>query len=251
MSKCRLLLSAGIVVAMLISVNARADYVLSTDQIISVVVDGNDVEIAGIVPIINRDFSEPNDGKHTAFDIEQSRKQDAPFFGDMTTDVPGWSSDISAKDSGIEDVGGDYGYTAFLLGGYSEWDDPDDWVEPSIWQILSYKIKEGDQFCLAVDVEHLWTQSPVVPLLSISLFYVDDGGGRTELANEVLDLSDISGWNTYILDVPDVNELAVGRLIGIEFQNIAERSSWIHIDNISLVPRPDAIEEEEVEVIQE
>lgn len=234
MYKCKLFLGVGIVVAMIMSVNAWANYVLSTDQ------EG------GIVPIINRDFSEPNDGKHTAFDIELSRKQDPPFLGDMTTDVPGWSTDISAKDSGIEESG-DHGYAAFLMGGYSEWDDDPNWVEPSMWQILSYKVKPDDQFCLAVDVEHIWTNSPVLPLLSMSLFYVAEGGARVELANEVVDLSGVGGWNIYTLDVPDVNDAAVSRLIGIELQNIAERSSWIHVDNISLVPGP---EPEPVEGIQ-
>jgi hypothetical protein len=80
-------------------------YVTSTDQ-------------GGLIPIINRDFSEPNDGKHTAFDIEASRKVDEPFLGYMTTDVPGWTTDVSVKDSGIELAADpNYGYCAFLLGG--------------------------------------------------------------------------------------------------------------------------------------
>lgn len=219
MSKCRLLLGFGIVVALLTSGNAKADYVLSTDQ-------------GGLIPIVNRDFQEPNDGKHTAWDIETSRKQDPPFLGNMTTDVPGWMTDVSPKDSGIEAEG-----IAFLMGGYSEWDDDPNWVEPSIWQILGYKIQEGDQFRLALDALHLWSNvSPA--LLKMELFYVADGGTRTELANQVLDITDASDWGTFILDVPDVNEQAIGHLLGIEIQNVTERSSWINIDNVSLVGEP-------------
>jgi len=200
-----------------------SNYVTSTDQ-------------GGLVPIINRDFSEPNDGKHTAFDIETSRKQDPPFFGFMTTDVPGWTTDVSAKDSGIE-VGDDpnYGYSAFLMGGYSEWDDDPNWVEPSIWQILPYKIQQGDQFRLAVDARHIWTVEGVPVELLMTLFYVDINGTRQELASQIVDLTEAWEWSTYILDVPEIPEAAVGKLLGIELQNIAERSSWIHVDNISLI----------------
>jgi hypothetical protein len=200
-----------------------SNYVTSTDQ-------------GGLVPIINRDFSEPNDGKHTAFDIETSRKQDPPFFGFMTTDVPGWTTDVSAKDSGIE-IGGDpnYGYSAFLMGGYSEWDDDPNWIEPSIWQILPYKIQEGDQFRLAVDARHIWTVEGVPVELKMTLFYVDINGTRQELASQIVDLTEAWEWSTYILDVPELLEMAVGKLLGIELQNIAERSSWIHVDNVSLI----------------
>jgi hypothetical protein len=200
-----------------------SNYVTSTDQ-------------DGLIPIINRDFSEPNDGKHTAFDIETSRKQDEPFFGFMTTDVPGWTTDVSAKDSGIE-IGGDpnYGYSAFLMGGYSEWDDDPNWVEPSIWQILPYKIQEGDQFRLAVDARHIWTVAGVQVELKMTLFYVDINGARQELASQIVDLTEAWEWGTYVLDVSELNEMAVGKLLGIELQNITIRSSWIHVDNVSLI----------------
>ena len=200
-----------------------SNYVTSTDQ-------------GGLVPIINRDFSEPNDGKHTAFDIETSRKQDEPFFGFMTTDVPGWTTDVSVKDSGIE-VGGDpnYGYSAFLMGGYSEWDDDPNWVEPSVWQILPYKIQEGDQFRLAVDARHIWTVEGVPVELKMRLFYVDINGSRQELASQIVDLTEAWEWGTYVLDVTELPEIAVGKILGIELQNIAERSSWIHVDNVSLI----------------
>ena len=202
---------------------SASNYVTSTDQ-------------GGLVPIINRDFSEPNDGKHTAFDIETSRKQDEPFFGFMTTDVPGWTTDVSVKDSGIE-IGDDpnYGYSAFLLGGYSEWDDDPNWVEPSIWQILPYKIQQGDQFRLAVDARHIWTVEGVPVELKMTLFYVDINGTRQELASLIVDLTEAWEWSTYILDVPELPEMAVGKILGIELQNITERSSWIHVDNVSLI----------------
>ena len=200
-----------------------SNYVTSIDQ-------------GGLIPIINRDFSEPNDGKHTAFDIEASRKQDEPFFGFMTTDVPGWTTDVSAKDSGIE-IGDDpnYGYSAFLMGGYSEWDDDPSWVEPSIWQILPYKIQEGDQFRLAVDARHIWTVAGVQVELKMTLFYVDINGARQELASQIVDLTEAWEWGTYVLDVSELNEMAVGKLLGIELQNITIRSSWIHVDNVSLI----------------
>jgi len=201
-------------------------YVLSTDQ-------------GGLIPIVNQDFHEPNDGKHTAFDIEASRKQDEPFLGYMTTDVPGWTTDVSVKDSGIED-GGDpnYGYSAFLLGGYDEWADPNDWIEPPVWQILGYKIQEGDQFRLAVDAKHIWTPEGVLVELKMGLFYVDINGSRQELGSLIVDLTNAWDWDTYVLDVTELPEAAVGKILGIELQNIAERSSWINVDNVSLIGEP-------------
>jgi hypothetical protein len=194
---------------------SASNYITSTDQ-------------GGLVPIVNQDFHEPNDGKHTAFDIETSRKDSfEPFFGDMTTDVPGWSSDTSMADSGVEPYN-----VGYLMGGYSEWDDDPNYVEPSVWQILGYKVHEGDQFRLAVDSENSWTVGGVTPILKMSLFYVAAGGARQELASQEVVVGALA---TYVLDVPDPNELAVGHLLGIELQNVAERSSWINIHNVSLI----------------
>jgi hypothetical protein len=122
-----------------------------------------------------------------------------------------------------------------LTCGYSEWDDDPSWIEPSIWQILTYKIQEGDQFRLAVDARHIWTVSGVPVGLKMTLFYVDINGARQELASQTVDLTEAWEWSTYILDVPEIPEAAVVKLLGIELQNIAERSSWFHVDNISLV----------------
>lgn len=198
-----------------------SNYVTSTDQ-------------GGLIPIVNQDFQEPNDGKHTAFDIETSRKDTfEPFFGVMTTDVPGWSTDTSMADSGIEWPDN----CGYLMGGYSEWDDDPNYVEPSVWQILGYKIQEGDQFKLAVDSKNSWTADwfdpPLIPTLKMSLFYVAVGGARQELASQEVALT--GDIETYVLDVPDVNDLAIGRLLGIELQNVTELDSWINVYNVSLI----------------
>jgi hypothetical protein len=230
MSRLGLLLGAGIVVALLMSASVRAGYVLSKDK-------------GGLVPIVNRDFEEPNDGKHTAFDIEQSRKKDAPFNGDLTTDVPGWSTDISTKDSGVEQAG-DHGWSCVMMGTLSEWDDVSTWVEPPVWQILGYKIKAGDQFCLSVESNDSWTANwfspPLVPTLKMSLFFVDIGGARKVLASRTVEMPIGATWATYTLNVADPMDPAdpndgVGRLLGIEFQNLAQKDSWIHVDNVSLI----------------
>ncbi len=69
----------------------------------------------------------------------------------------------------------------------------------------------------------------------MTLFYIDINGTKQELASQIVDLTEAWEWSTYILDVPELPEMAVGKLLGIELQNIAERSSWIHVDNISLI----------------
>jgi len=217
MSEKKLISRVAMIVALFLYFNARADYIKSMDR-------------DGLIPIVNRSFVEPNDGIHNAFDIEISRQQVEPFLGNMTTDVPGWSTDVSPRDSGIDpDVGGT------LMGGYSEWDDESSWVEPSIWQILGYKIQAGDQFKLAVDSSDLWTQHPEVffPTLKMSLFYVARGGARRELVSQRVVVN--NALKTYVLDLPHVNNLAVGHLLGIELQNVTNKNSWISVNNVSLI----------------
>ncbi|MFZ0034241.1 MAG: PEP-CTERM sorting domain-containing protein [Sedimentisphaerales bacterium] len=204
---------------------AQAAYVTSTDQ-------------GGIVPIVNQGFENPANGKHNAWDIEDNRQ------GSFLTDVPGWSSDVTAHDSGVEmgGVGGQTGgdYRGFLMGGYSEWStDPVDWVEPSTWNITGYKIKAGDSFMLAIDATNNWTANwyPQTPDMQMSLFYVAPGGARVTLATQTVTLPWDWGYQTYYLDVPDASA-GLGRLLGIEIKNVTAIDSWINVDQVRLVPEP-------------
>jgi len=202
---------------------------------------------AYVTPAVeNYSFEEPdtvqaqgsgNDAyKHNAWDEESNAKG-------TFTDVPDWESDTGAADSGVEKSTG-YGstdgvYAGFLMNG------PD----PSVWNIVSYRVQTGDQFKLAVDARNNWSAgSALGPQLQISLFYIDDGsvtgfaGARvTPLTwNKTVNLTD--AWETFYLDLGDTTA-AVGRLIGVELENVTEDvwgagSSWIGIDNVRFVPEP-------------
>jgi len=219
------LLSIVAVAALLliVSVNAKADYVLSQSE-------------GGIVPIVNYSFEQPADGKHNAWDIEENAK---PAPGNMSplTDVPGWFSDWTALDSGVEGPDAWPGTTEGHWAGFMM-NAPD----PSTWQILGYKVKDGDQYWLAVDARNNWTADASLPVqLMMSLFYIDLGGARMPLGSQVVDLT--TTWTQYNLIVDGLPLEAVGRLLGIELQNVSTgvQTSWIGIDNVRLVPEPATI----------
>jgi hypothetical protein len=219
------LLSIVAVAALLliVSVNAKADWVLSETE-------------GGIVPIVNYSFESPGDGKHNAWDIENNAK---PAPGNMSslTDVPGWFSDWTALDSGVEGPdawpgNGDGVWAGFMM------NSPD----PSAWQILGYKIKDGDQYNLQVLARNNWTADASLPAqLLMSLFYVDIGGCRMPLGSQVVDLT--TTLTNYNLIVDGLPLEAVGRLLGIELQNVSTgvQSSWIGMDDVRLVPEPATI----------
>lgn len=184
-----------------------------------------------IVDVPNYSFELPADGKHNAWDIESNAK------GDFTTDVPNWFSDYTAADSGVEGPDAWPGTTEGHWAGFMM-NAPD----PSVWQILGYKVKDGDQFCLAVDAQDNWTDNASLPTtLQMTLFYIEDGGPRVPIKSEPAILVGMGAdtWATYLLNVPDASA-AVGRLLGIELQNVStgESSSWMGIDNVRFIPEP-------------
>jgi len=178
------------------------------------------------VPVVNGGFEQPGTGKIKGWD------------GETGVDIPGWSSDIAAFDSGVESGGaGGSAYRGFLLGGMSPWGST--YPDPSVWQILPYRIKAGNQFALSVDALDNWSQ--VGPgQLQMTLFYIAPGGARTTIATQTVNLT--STWTTYKLDVSDASA-GIGGLLGIELANIPQPSrvppgnTWINIDNVQ-IPEP-------------
>jgi len=142
--------------------------------------------------------------------------------------VPGWSSDTEVADSGVEsDWPGstDGAWAGFMMGS-----------DPSIWNLTDHVIASGDEFILLVDLQDNWTDGGE-PQVLISLHY-DDAGARVTVASATVTPSDQSegGWSEFSVsfaadDVPD----SIGKLIGIEIDNVSETDSWIGIDNLRLV----------------
>ena len=143
-------------------------------------------------------------------------------------DVPGWSSDTVVADSGVESdwPGSTEGvWTGFMMGS-----------DPSVWNLTSYVIGGGEKFRLLVDLQDNWTDGGA-PQVLISLYY-DDAGTRVTVASTTVTPLDQGegGWSEFSLDfaaddVPD----SVGKLIGIEIDNVSATDSWIGVDNVRLV----------------
>ena len=149
--------------------------------------------------------------------------------GDITdwVDVPGWSSDTTASNSGIYSGGTDGTWTGYLYNG-----------DPSVYNLTEHIIQLDEEFILQVDAQNSSTDNPPA-LLEISLF-IDSYGERITVFSETVEVSDT--WNTYTLDFYSNTFPAVYNKIGIELANVTESGeSWINIDNIQFVPEPATI----------
>jgi hypothetical protein len=168
-----------------------------------------------------------------------------PNWDGLVCDIPGWSSDTPAFDSGVESeswIGSTDGLrTGFLMG--TSWEGIKD---PPVWNLLPYVIRAGDRFTLSVDARDNWSE--VIPAqLQMTLYYIDPRGARVPIATQTVELTIGTGpvppapWQTYVLNVNSIPAEAVGRLLGIELYNPAGTPSWIGIDNVRLVWTPKCI----------
>jgi len=155
-----------------------------------------------------------------------------PGSGDLTDwiDVPGWSSDTTASNSGIQS--GLPGVTDGIWTGYLYNGDP------SVYNLTDHIIQLDEEFILQVDAQNNSTDNPPA-LLEISLF-LDAYGDRITVASETVEVSDI--WTTYTVGFYANTFPAVYNKIGIELANVTPSGeSWINIDNIQFVPEPATI----------
>lgn len=141
-------------------------------------------------------------------------------------DVPGWSSDTVASDSGVES---DWpGSTDGVWAGYIMA------ADPSVWQLTDTVIQAGQAYLLIVDAQNNWSEGTAE--LMISLYY-DDGGTRMGASSVLVNPG--SPWETFQLwFMADDMPAAIGSQIGIEIDNVSAGASWMGLDNIRLVPEP-------------
>jgi hypothetical protein len=169
------------------------------------------------VEIVNPSFELPGTTKQNAWDGGTNAKG-------TFEDVPGWSSDTMANDSGVESdsryPATDGVWTGFLMAG-----------DPSVWNLTSHLIADGDDFVLSVDARDNYTATPPA-LLTMSL-YCGIAGTRLAMATTTVEVT--GEMATYTLSLPaDVVGAAAGLPIGIELKNSSAGSSWIGIDNVHL-----------------
>jgi hypothetical protein len=145
-------------------------------------------------------------------------------------DVPGWSSDTMAEDSGIEGPDAWPGHTDGVMAGYMMGTDP------SAWNTTSYIIGEGEKFTLSVDARDNWTSDPALPAkLAMTLYALSADGVRMPIGSATVELT--TEWATFTLECT-ADAVAAGLPIGIELKNASnattDNNSWIGIDNVRL-----------------
>lgn len=137
------------------------------------------------------------------------------------TNVPGWSTDTVAADSGVETgyTPTDGTWTAFLRG---------EATDPSIWQLTDRKIVRGDAFELKVDAR----STSAATTLRMTLYY-DKEGSRVVAATR--DVTITSTMAEYALSfASDMVPGSAGHRIGVEFANPSGANTWLGLDNVRL-----------------
>jgi hypothetical protein len=165
------------------------------------------------ISIPNHSFELPGIAKQQCWDGEKLN----------STDIPGWSSDVVALNSGVE-MGPDStngSWMAYLMGSEEGKGDP------SIWNLLPHFVKAGDEFVLSVDARDNYNANT----MKMSFYYLGPDGQRITVATKTVELT--STFKTYILrfaadNMPD----SIGHQIGIELDNPS--TGWLGIDNIQI-----------------
>jgi hypothetical protein len=158
-------------------------------------------------------WAEPIEVENFSFELPGTSKQQ------NWANVPGWSSDTAATDSGVETgyTPTDGEWTAFIRNSDS-----------SIWQLTDHVVTWGDVFELKVDARITWAATTMLMIL-----YYDDNGARVQAASSEVTLTDDMQEYTLIFDSTDAPD-SVGHQIGIEFDNANTGDNWIGIDNVRL-----------------
>ncbi|WP_258105286.1 PKD domain-containing protein [Marinoscillum sp. MHG1-6] len=160
-----------------------------------------------VIEVTNGDFASPGDQKYTNW-----------------TNVPGWSSDIEASDSGVEAEAWWMSADNNDYSGYSYSKDT------STWNLTDHTIVDGELFKLSVDGFDIWNGSK----LTIALYYDSGDGTRNELASQTFDLT-ASEWNTLELSTTATGA-SVGAKIGIELKGDSTDGGdgWTGFDDVEL-----------------
>ncbi len=201
MSEWRLL--PVLIALLLMSASARADYVT--------------------IAFPNGSFDLPGTTKQTGWDGEWPGM----------VDVPGWSSDTVAIDSGVETdrAATDGQWSAFLMGDLQS--NSGQTGDPAIWNLLPYAIRAGDEFVLSLDAMSIWRTTE----LTMTLYYQEIGGERIPAATQSVALTDSMQTFRLRLAADDVPE-AIGHKLGIEINNPG--AGYASIDNVR-IPEPGTI----------
>jgi hypothetical protein len=168
------------------------------------------------ISLVNPSFEEPGTQKIKGWDGQCSD----PSWTGLRYDIPAWSSDAPAYDSGVETgYPSDGLWAAFLMG-----------RDTSVYQITDHTIEGNDKIELTADAKNVSQAT----LLRVALFYFN-GTSKTTITSK-----DFPVTTTYIPYSVSFDAstfpASIGHKVGVSFDNVsAASSSWIGLDNIKLV----------------
>lgn len=153
------------------------------------------------VDVENADFSLPGTGKQTNWD-----------------NVPGWNSDTTASDSGVEE--GDAGWFAFKMSS-----------DPSVYNLTDHVIADGEEFKINLDASESWNTSQII----VTLYYDAGDGVRNVLADQTFDLLPDNATGTFEL-ITNASSASVGAKLGIIIDNVSRDAGdgWVNFSNVQL-----------------
>jgi hypothetical protein len=165
------------------------------------------------IELVNPSFELPGLGKIKGWNGEG-------IGGTPAEDIPGWATDGTPVDSGVETGWGatDGEYTAFLKA-----------KDPMVYQLTDYVAKEGDVFMLKVDAKNNWQATKFAMII-----YYDEMGIPIPVATKTVTLTDAMQTFTLVFRANDFPE-CIGKQIGVQFANSSPvADSWVGFDNVRL-----------------
>ncbi|WP_304653876.1 PKD domain-containing protein [Aestuariibaculum lutulentum] len=162
------------------------------------------------VVVENSDFELPGDSKYTNW-----------------ANVPGWSSDTGAVDSGVEASAwwmssDNSDYAGYKFSG-----------DAPVYNLTNHIISEGEEFLLTVDAFDIWNGAK----FTVTLYYNNGDGVRNVIETQTVDLVS-SQWNPIELSASATAE-SVGARLGIEINTAAADGGdgWTGFDDIVLMAK--------------
>ena len=172
--------------------------------------------LATPVLVENYSFEVPGDGKICGWDEE-----DGAFYvdGEAPAEVPGWESDGTVENSGVETGYGpvDGDYTSYVMYG-----------DPPVYQLTDHVIQSGELFTMTIMARITADASD----MQMELYYYDEvEDSRVPVATSIVTLIDRMEEYTLSFEAGEVPESA-GNKIGMQFTNTA--SGWVGFDAVQL-----------------
>jgi len=176
-------------------------------------------EDSTIIEVPNYSFEQPDSGKIEGWNGPGSCSK----IADSQADIPGWASDSTVIDSGLEknSDGGDGQYAGFLA-----------WEDGPVWNTTDYSIQAGDIITLRVNARASW----IADMIHYELYYDSSSVKHTITYDEqALDPTGAT-WTEYSLQFSaDAMPTCIGNKIGVSLRNPSTVSnSWANVDMVRL-----------------